>query len=219
MQKDETMRLSIPPERPREIAPKGMHMATCCAVCDLGTQPGLGAYGPKRQIYVAWEIPGEKTNRDKPHVVGKFYNLTFDSRGALRPDLEGWYGRVLDGHDIAEINLLEDLPGRPALIGVVHDTDKTGRRRANVSSVMYPGKDAPGKLTTVNDPIVFGLDEGLDRNAYNALPEWLRNIIARSLESREATTPKAPGTSTEAQLKEHLKRPGKDDDLDDQLPF
>jgi len=172
------MRITIPREREREIAPAGSHDTTCYAVVDLGTQNTL--YGAKRQLYVAWELPKELNSRGKPFVVGKFYNLTGDARGNLRQDLESWFGRVLDQAELEELDLLEELIGRTGTLGLAHQTTPQGQTRAVVTSIMLPRRGTAERMRTMNAPIIFGLEDGLDRKAYDDLPEWLRNIVARS---------------------------------------
>ena len=61
-------------------------------------------------------------------VLGKFYNLTGNARGALRQDLESWYGKPLSNEEIGELDLIEALPGRTATIGVMHAVPQGGRR-------------------------------------------------------------------------------------------
>ena len=220
------MRITIPKERPREIAPAGSHDAVCCTIVDLGTQ--ITAYGVKRQLYLAWELPQELNSNGKPFVVGKFYTLTGDARGTLRQDLESWLGRVFDQGEIEEIDLLTELIGRTGTLGLVHNTTQNGQTRAQVTSIMLPRRGTAERIATVNAPITFGIEDGLDRNAYDALPEWLRNIVAKSPEYQRAVTPETPQDSTDERLQAHLgknrKKPaspaGKaDQELDDDIPF
>jgi hypothetical protein len=178
------MRITIPSEeKEREIAPPGSHYAVCHTVVDLGSQ--TGPYGTKRQLYVAWELPEEMTSRGKPHVLGKFYNLVSDSRGSLRQDLESWFGKPLSGAEIGNLNLVEDLLGRTATLGVMRDTRQDGKPRAAITSVMLPPKGKRTKVQTLSDPLVFAF-EGFDQLTYAALPQWLRNIIGRAPEYRRA---------------------------------
>ena len=218
------MRITIPREREREIAPAGSHNATCYCCVDLGTQST--PYGAKRQLYVAWELPNELNSKGKPFQVGKFYNLTGDARGALRQDLESWFGRVFDQGELERIDLLEELIGRTGTLGLMHQANQNGQLRAQVASIMLPRRGTAERLQVVNAPIKFGLEDGLDRNAYDELPEWLRNIVARSPEYQQAVAPEMQ-RPTDVRLKEHLggkKRPaagtaGADRDLDDEIPF
>jgi hypothetical protein len=82
-------------------------------------------------------------------------------------------------------------------------------------------------VSTVNAPLAFGLEDGLDRAAYDALPEWLRNIVAKSPEYQRAAAPEMSHGSTGARLKAHLgakKQPTAvsttvREDLDDDIPY
>jgi hypothetical protein len=218
------MRITIPREREREIAPAGSHDAVCYTIVDLGTQST--PYGAKRQLYVAWELPQELNSRGKPFAVGKFYNLTGDARGALRQDLESWFGRVFDQGELEELDLLTELIGRTGTIGLVHNTGQNGQPRAAVTSIMLPRRGTVERAQTVTAPIKFGIEDGFDRNAYDALPEWLRNIVARSPEYQSAVAPEIAQGSTDERLKAHLgarwqpaSAAGSSRDLDDDIPF
>jgi len=210
------MKIGIPPEPQREIAPAGSHYGVCCTVCDLGTQKS--PYGVKRQLYLAWELPEEKTSKGKPHVLGKFYNLTGNERGTLRQDLESWYGKHFSKEEIAELDLIEALLGRTATIGVMHAAPQGGRLRAQITSVMLPPRGKPPKTMPMTAPIAFGFEGDFDRHAYEALPEWLKSIISRSLEYQRLVNEGEDQGTTDERLKRRL---DKDDynDLDDALPF
>jgi hypothetical protein len=211
------MRITIPSEKEREIAPPGSHYAVCYTVCDLGSQPG--PYGTKHQIYLAWELPEETTSRGKPHVLGKFYNLVSDARGALRQDLESWFGKPLTAVEIANLDLVEDLLGRTATLGVIRDARQDGKPRAAITSVMLPPKGKPVMSQTLSDPIIFGLDGDFDRRAYEALPQWLQTIVARSPEYPRAST--GMGLVQEPPIRDgrNGRFPPADPDLDDSIPF
>jgi hypothetical protein len=60
---------------------------------------------------------------------------------------------------------------------------------------------------TGNAPILFAFDENnkLDRAAYNDLPEWLRNILAKSVEYKEASAPELAKGTTDERLKVRLR--------------
>jgi hypothetical protein len=215
------MRITVPREREREVAP-GSYDSICYACVDLGTQST--PYGAKRQLYVAWELPRELNSQGKPFVVGKFYTLTGDARGALRQDLESWFGRVFDQGELEEIDLLAELIGRTGTLGLMHNTAPNGQIRARVTSIALPRRGTAERTATANAPITFGIEDGLDRGAYDALPEWLRTIVAKSPQYREAVAPKTPQGSTDERLKAHLgtkrdpaRAAGTVNDLDDDL--
>ena len=220
------MKLNIPKQKPREIPPAGSYNATCFAVVDLGTQNG--PYGAKRQLWVSWELPEEETSRGKPHTVVRYYSLTASRKGNLRQDLESWFGRVFSDDEIPQLDLIAELIGRTATIGVMHDAGKDGEPRAQIASIMLPRKGVPVRTDTVNAPITFALDDGLDREAYNSLPEFLREIISRSPEYQAALQPSAEPLAKQVKQKlravEKPAAPAKptttrDEDLDDEIPF
>src|SRR5262249_55708341 len=161
------------------------------------------------------------TSRGKPHLLGKFYSLTADARGALRQDLESWFGKVFDSHEIGRLNLADDLLGRTATIGVMRDAGKDGRPRAAITSIMLPPKGRPAKVQTLSDPVVFGVEQ-FDRRAYESLPQWLQQIVSRSPEYRRASSGNSEATTKET-LDEKLNGGGSkapaDPDLDDEIPF
>ena len=64
--------------------------------------------------------------------------------------------------------------------------------------VLLPG------VKTSTAPIKFGLDEEFDKKAYEALPEWLRNMIARSPEYQNYVAPEVTRASTADRLNERL---------------
>jgi hypothetical protein len=110
---------------------------------------------------------------------------------------------------------------------LVHNTTQSGQTRAQVTSIMLPRRGTAERISTVNAPITFGIEDGLDGNAYDELPEWLRNIVAKSPEYQRAVAPETPQGSTDDHLKAHLgkkKQPANtsakaDQELDDDIPF
>jgi hypothetical protein len=197
------MRIIIPKEPPREIAPVGSHDAVCFACVDLGTQNG--PYGAKHQLYIAWELPEEFTSKGKPFQVGKFYSLSRNARGHLRQDLESWLGRVLEDSEFEGLDLLT-LVGRAGTIGLKHEANQAEEIRAMITSISPARKGIPTRLQTLSAPVLFGFEEngGFDRDAYNDLPEWLRNIVAKSPEHRNAGISGIAQGSTDEQLRAQL---------------
>ena len=94
-----------------------------------------------------------------------------------------------------------------------------------MTSIMLPRRGTPQHVETVTAPIQFGFEDGFSRDAYNELPEWLRNIVARSPEYQRAVSPETG--STDDRLKAHLgkkKQPAAaaaaaNQTLDDDIPF
>jgi len=215
------MKITIPRAQPSELPPMGMHHAVCYAVVDFGTQSGQ--FGPNRQIYIGWELPDAVTSRGRPFAVGKYYTIMPGSTPRkLKEDLEGWFGRAMQEDELCNLNLLDELLGRAATLGVVQG-EKNGKRRADITAVMPPGRGAPVRAQTSNAPLRFGLEDGLDRAAYDILPGWMKAIIARSPEYKQAIAPEMAKGTTDERLKQHLGggngSPPPTGDLDDSIPF
>jgi hypothetical protein len=197
-----------------------MHYAVCYCVADLGTQ--RGPYGLKSQIYVAWELPRQRTAQNKSMAVGQFYTLVTDPRSNLCRMLEAWFGYSMPADRLAELDLSEALLGKTALLGIKHSPGRDGQMRAAISSIAPASEGSPNKTTTLSNPIVFSLEDGFDQDAYNALPVWLQNIVAKSLEYQKAVAPLSE-LPTNERLKAHLGSGGNGrstaEDLDDDIPF
>jgi hypothetical protein len=193
----------VPKSPPRETAPAGSHDAICFQLVDLGTQ--IGPYRAKRQIYISWELPEELTSKGKPFVVGRFYNLVANAKGALKQDVESWFGRTIEEDEFCELDLAHELIGRTCTIGIVNEALADGKTKATITSIMLPRKGLPKTTQPMNDPMSFSLEEPLNRDAYAALPEWLRNIIARSTEYQQLVRGDHAGHGTLGdQVKEKL---------------
>jgi hypothetical protein len=84
------------------------------------------------------------------------------------------------------------------------------------------------RMPLITAPVKFGIGEGFDRNAYEALPEWLRTIVAKSPEYQKAVASETPQGPTDERPKAYLGKKrqqpaaaaGKADrKLDDEIPF
>jgi hypothetical protein len=216
----------------REIIPPGAHYAVCYGVVDLGTQSSK--FGAKPQAYIRWELPVEAVNGGKPPTIGKFYTVTDDPRGNLRQDLESWMGRTFTTDEFCALDL-EDLIGRTCTLGVANSAATDGRMRATITSIMLPNRGMPERAQPLTAPMSFTFDGAFNKQAYNDLPPWLRDIVARSPEYRKATEPELAQGTTADRMRQRLGtdpqaaseggvtrlsgKPGVDDDLDDAIPF
>jgi len=205
--------MRIPRQAPRSLLPAASHRATICGVVDLGSQPG--PYGLKRQIWIGFETPATLTEKGKPFVLGKYYNVYANQQSALKEMLDALYGRVLDEDEVYALNLNEALLGRTARIGVMHDVAKV---RAKINSVGLPPSGTRPLVPTITDPITFSFNEDgtFDRKQYEHLPGWLQHIVAKSIEYQK---PSAPQTVKE-RLDEKLNGgTGMHEEFDDGIPF
>ena len=164
--------------------PTGVHKARCVKVIDLGTQENNyeGETTWKHQCMIIWEVPLEKNNNGEPLTISKFYTLSLHEKATLGKDLSSWRGRPFTelekkGFDVS--NLL----GVPCYLNVM--MNKKGKPK--VEAIMPLPKHE-----TIDDQyydsLLFRIDkyqEG-EREAFNLLPDGIRNIILRSKELQDS---------------------------------
>jgi hypothetical protein len=97
---------------------------------------------------------------------------------------ESWQGHRFSDVDLDMLDL-GDLVGQTCLLNVQHSDEVDGRVYANVASVLPPQRGMPKRMATHNDPVAFSFDHPEARHLYAALPQWLRDKIARSPEYKE----------------------------------
>jgi hypothetical protein len=178
------MPIYMPEEKTFELCPAGTHVGTCFRVVDLGTQNG--SYGQQRQILISWELQDERMADGRPFTVGRRYNFSADRKSTLRTDVEGWLGRVLTAADFGQLNL-GDLLGCTCTLGIKHN--RVGERTyANIVSVMQAPKGTPPRLSVINGAVSFSLDDRpFAYSDFDALPQWLQDVIRKSPEYQRAT--------------------------------
>jgi hypothetical protein len=219
------MPIVMPEEQTYELVPPGSHTAVCFRVVDCGTQP-RGMYGPKWQVLISWETPDELMANGQPFTISRRYTLSSNRKSALRGDIEGWLGRVLTNADFGKFDLSE-LLGTTCIIGIKHETREDGRIFANVTSVMKRPKAVPERMPCINPAVAFSLaDRPFREHEYDQLPQWLRDLIARSPEFEAATKPQPQvSAGTQKRLKAILadspapKSEPVVEPLDDAIPF
>jgi hypothetical protein len=219
------MAILLPDEQTYELAPAGSHIATCFRVVDMGTQPSM--YGPKWQILLSWELSDEQTSKGEPFSISRRYTLSSNRKSALRGDIEGWLGRALTADDFGKFDLAS-LLGTTCLVGIKHEKRDDGRTFANIVSVMKRPKSIPEKRETAAGAMSFSLaDRPFNRHVYEALPQWLREAIARSPEYTAAI---GPQPVTEGDVNARLKlilasspapkpAPKPPEPIDDAIPY
>lgn len=159
-----------------ELAPAGAHMSRCMWVVDLGTQET--AFGPKRKVLIGWELSNEQMADGRPFMASNRYTLNLHEKSNLRIHLESWRGVPFSDEELEGFDL-DNILAAPCMLSVIH-TEGGERTYANVQSVMaIPKGTKPPEL--VNETVSFSLDE-FDRTAYDALPDWLKDTIAKSPE-------------------------------------
>ena len=165
--------------------PADVHDAVCIWMVDLGVQPG-GIYAPKHQVYIKWEIPGERIEYEKdgvkhegPMTIGNFYTVSLSEKANLRSDLEGWRGKPFTKDELAKFDVTA-VVGKPCRLVVEHKTKQDGRTVAFVKSVIR----AKNVLTPEGETIIF---DGDHTDTLSKLPDWLKEKIANQVkpESRD----------------------------------
>jgi len=157
----------------------GSYAARCYSIVVVGTvQPNNPAYSPSSKIRIGWELPTEmreSADGEVPHTVTREYGFTMGKRGKLRPMIEGWFGRSFPSDDAAYDFDLEKLIGKTCMVAVVNETSDD-KVYANISSVspVPKGLEVPGE---VNAPFFLSY-ENWDQNAFEALPQFLKDKMA-----------------------------------------
>lgn len=165
----------------KRVSP-GSHLAICDIVADIGWQPGSGTYPkPKRTLFVRFEVPGERTDDDRPMVIHNFFTASMSKKANLRIALENWRGRKFTDDEAEDFDVAA-LLGKAVLISVVEKDsgEKTYSNIANLSK-LPKGMEAP---PPENPLLYFGPD---DTSKYRDLPEWIRKKIDAQLKEPEST--------------------------------
>lgn len=164
-------------------APAGSHIAVCNLVVDVGIQPGRGAFPePKHQIYVRFEIAAERVEYEKdgkkvegPITIGMFYTASMSEKANLRKHLESWRGRAFTDEQAADFDVKAIL-GKGCMLTVI-ESEKAGKVYSNIKGIgpLPKGIEAP----RAENPLLFY--DPTEPNAYDDLPQWLREKIDEQL--------------------------------------
>jgi hypothetical protein len=189
--------------------PPGAHFAICNMMVDCGMQEGYQGK-PQRKVYIRWEVPDERVEYEKdgvkhegPCSIGKFYTLSLSEKATLRKDLENWRGKTFSDAEAKGFNIVAVL-GKSCQLMVTH-SESGGKTYANVTGIMGISKDQQARAKTAqpeNELLAFSVEDP-DQEAYDKLPNWLREKIdGRIVDNKES------GVAA-----------SKDEDFDDDIPF
>ncbi|HEX8414027.1 MAG TPA: hypothetical protein VF637_09105 [Sphingomicrobium sp.] len=191
-------------------APEGTHFGVCDMVVDLGKQKTSyqGVESLKDQIYIRWQIPGERISwtdgdgnkKEGPVVIGKTYTASLGEKANLRKDLQSWRGRAFSEAELKSFDVSRLLKVG-AMIAIVHN-HKEGKTYANIGAIsgLPKGMEAPAVEGT---PMLYDPD---NKGAFNDLPKWLREKI----EAQVVPTGKTDGNDPDS---------WRNAELDDDVPF
>lgn len=176
-------------EKPKVLAPAGVHDARCIKIVDLGTQHSEKYDSDTRQIRFEFELVDEKYVFDEDRgeqsfIVGRNFSLNLGKKAHLRKNIESWIAKALKDNTEFDIG---SLAGEPCQIQIVHtEKNAEGNQYANISNILPPPKK--GKVARAeNDIVVFDLDN-FDKEVFNSLPEWMQEIIKKSAEYKDILT-------------------------------
>jgi hypothetical protein len=158
-----------------EKHPAGTPVATLIKIIDLGTQEitWQGATKLSHKIRFVWEST-ELMSDNRPFIVQRDFTASLNSKGNLRPFLEGWRGRAFNETELAGFDP-KVLIGMPCLLSLVEDGEYTN---INAAMRLPKGMEAP---KIVGDTVFFSLAE-FDLNVFNSLSEKVKEKIMKSPE-------------------------------------
>lgn len=177
----------------RILPEEGTHPARLLRAIDLGTTYSERYNNSTRSIDLTWCLTEtahvfDEEKGEQPFVVSRRFSQKIGPKAALGKVIKSWLGREPeDDFDIQE------LFNTPCMVSVVYnEVKKDGETNtyANVDNVMKVPKGM--KVSALQqEPQVFDLDE-FDQDAFMELPEFMREIIARSDEYKELKGSEAP---------------------------
>jgi hypothetical protein len=178
--------------KPREYTPQGTHMAVCYRIVDLGTQAVKGQYALDektgeqkyvRKVNIAFEIPAERMADGKPFNAFGTWDIPRKGgdKGRFRAIIKSWINKNVDDMEVEDIFL------KGAMISITH-TEKDGKIYENIGGIVPLPKGMPVPKNE-NEAYVFSLDE-FDKDVFEKLPNWQREVIKESLEFKKMLAPK-----------------------------
>lgn len=181
-------------ETVRELIPEGKYGCRLFMVVDYGTHPATweGVVKDKHEIYLAWELIGQKMADGRPFIIGKRYTVTNGSYGPylaktsnLHKVLRTWLD--LNEKEAARVgNLTEQykfwkslLGGVPASITIGQEKDrKDDTKWYNMIESIKPYKGAElGDIE--NKPVFYILGKSKDNPGedWDKLWPWQQKIV------------------------------------------
>ena len=179
----------------------GTYPAVCTMVVDLGTQESSyqGEIKHQQKVLLMFELSEDagKRNDGTPQTLSRRYTASLHEKSTLRKDLKSWRGKDFTDAELAEFTPAK-LLGKGCMLSVTHGTvgDKT---YANISGVMALPKGMPA-VTPAGEVIVFDMDDKNAPMAYEGLPGWIQNIIAKSPEFKALDGGKAGAAAADEEF-------------------
>lgn len=205
----------------KQVTP-GMHPAVCDMMVDLGMQEQKSQlYGDsiKHQVYIRWQIPGERLEYEKdgvkvegPMTIGAYYTLSLSEKANLRKILQGWRGKEFTAEEAAKFDVTAVL-GKPCTLNVIHKTGNDGKVRGRIEGVGPPIKGL--EVAKVEGETILYDGGGESSPVWDKLRPWMHETIAKQVQ---------PKSEEQALQESYNRQPGDEgyiaavDDLED-CPF
>lgn len=162
----------------------GTHPAVCSMLVDLGLQESMfnGNRKVKHKVWLQFQVPGERTDDDKPLSVGMTITASLHKKGNLRGMLESWRGRAFTEAELQKFDVSSVL-GKPCMLNVLQE-EKGGKTYANIKAIMALPKGLPVPALEGKPVLYTGQPDVLA-----TLPEWLQKKIAAQVKPQSAAAP------------------------------
>lgn len=171
------------------LIPAGTYAARCYQIIHSGTVPENinGKVQELNKIRLVFETPAKKHvfkegEEPKPFSVSKEFTFSMSDRANLRKALEGWRSRQFTDKEAAAFDISK-LLGVPCMITVIHKTSKSGKVRAEISSIssLPEGMTVPPQI---NESFLFTVSEFSDEK-FNKLSNFFKEKVQSSLEYKQ----------------------------------
>jgi len=211
------------PRKIEDLPPKGMQVARCYSVVDLGTQEveWEGIKKLQRKMMVTFELPNhtkvfDEDKGKQPIVIGQKYTQSFHEKSRLMEHLTSWFSDGEIEGDLLNV-VQKKLVGRSAYLNIKHDSYEKGGKTypyAQIAGINPLPKEVECSKQ-VNGTVFFDLDN-FDEKVFDSLPEWMQKVIKESPEYKEAVYDELG----EEEPQEKSKTPIPDSDIkESDLPF
>ena len=135
--------------------PQGTHDATCYKIVDAGTS--INEYQGERKkqhsVFIFWELPGCRTEDDRPMSIFHRYTLSLHERSALRAHLQNWRNKPFTEKELKGFDITKIL-GVSCKISV----GLTSGGREKVTGV-FCAEGGAKKIPTENEQVIFDVDD------------------------------------------------------------
>lgn len=166
--------MSKPKSNQVDVEP-GTYIATVRTMADIGTQQVKDFNSDEmkdvKQLIIVFELV-EESKKDKPVSLAKWFTNSASNKSKLV--------ELLKASGLSKDSDLDDLLGKSVMI-VVEDTE-SGRAKIKSFAPLKKGSKAPKGF--MENSSVY-LDDTYDAEAFEAMPEFIKNAI---LKSEEFTT-------------------------------